>query len=571
MKNKFLLKSILAGGIGLAAAAYADAQGLENVIVEKYYVSDANDATDTDGGSLAVGSVTYRIYIDLLPGFELQTMYGSPTHELRFETTTSFFNNEDRGAVSAKDIPDNQLGNNTVLLDSYLTMGAGSDGLWGVLKANDTNGAIANVDGFLQNNNAQAGIPLTIADGLIPGPGVPPVVTFVPGESIFSGFDNVNAGPVVSTSNGAWAILGGTMGPTAANQILIAQITTDGTFSFELNLRVGGPNGTFTDYVAKNATGNELVSEGLTFTSVAICNVDGGVIATTASTSFCVATGSSKILPVSLTGAVGPNSIWALTQLNGDVVATRFGNANFNLDIYAPGDYRIFHMSYDDDVQLSGITNGSQLSGCFDLSNPITVRLRPQPNGGTISTSSATTFCVTDGAIDVVTVSITGQTGEFSRFALVSIPGNVVVSSQPSNVFNLSNIAPGNYRIFHLSFQAGVSLAGVISGSDLEGCFSVSNPISITAQSCGAALLTSSPNPTSGISNVTFSLPEEGLSTLEVYDMSGRIVATLFNQVAQKDVEYRMEFDGLALPNGVYIYRLTSGSDVMIEKFMIAK
>jgi len=197
--------------------------------------------------------------------------------------------------------------------------------------------------------------------------------------------------------------------------------------------------------------------------------------------------------------------------------------------------------------------------------------LRPQPNGGTISTSSATTFCVTDGAIDVVTVSITGQTGEFSRFALVSIPGNVVVSSQPSNVFNLSNIAPGNYRIFHLSFQAGVSLAGVISGSDLEGCFSVSNPISITAQSCGAALLTSSPNPTSGISNVTFSLPEEGLSTLEVYDMSGRIVATLFNQVAQKDVEYRMEFDGLALPNGVYIYRLTSGSDVMIEKFMIAK
>ncbi|MEY4593948.1 MAG: hypothetical protein RIQ47_358, partial [Bacteroidota bacterium] len=38
---------------------------VENVIVERYYVSDASDATDTIGGGLAAGSVTYRIYIDL--------------------------------------------------------------------------------------------------------------------------------------------------------------------------------------------------------------------------------------------------------------------------------------------------------------------------------------------------------------------------------------------------------------------------------------------------------------------------------------------------------------------------
>lgn len=41
---------------------------LQKVIVEKYYISDANDATDTLGGGLSAGSTTYRIYVDLVPG-----------------------------------------------------------------------------------------------------------------------------------------------------------------------------------------------------------------------------------------------------------------------------------------------------------------------------------------------------------------------------------------------------------------------------------------------------------------------------------------------------------------------
>lgn len=45
---------------------------IEKVTVERYYVSDANDATDTFGGYLEPGSVTYRVYIDLLPGCVLK-------------------------------------------------------------------------------------------------------------------------------------------------------------------------------------------------------------------------------------------------------------------------------------------------------------------------------------------------------------------------------------------------------------------------------------------------------------------------------------------------------------------
>ncbi|HKK39890.1 MAG TPA: T9SS type A sorting domain-containing protein, partial [Cryomorphaceae bacterium] len=83
--------------------------------------------------------------------------------------------------------------------------------------------------------------------------------------------------------------------------------------------------------------------------------------------------------------------------------------------------------------------------------------------------------------------------------------------------------------------------------------------------------ISSMPNPTQGLSNVTFSVVEEGYTTLEVYDMSGRLIDAVFTGVAQPNGEYRFEFDGSALPNGVYIYRLTTQSEVLNNKFMIAK
>jgi hypothetical protein len=87
----------------------------------------------------------------------------------------------------------------------------------------------------------------------------------------------------------------------------------------------------------------------------------------------------------------------------------------------------------------------------------------------------------------------------------------------------------------------------------------------------GGAGIISSPNPTSGQSNVTFTVAEEGTTTLEVYDMSGRMLDALFNGVAQANNDYRFQFDGSTLPNGVYIYRLTTEKEMVNEKFMIAR
>jgi len=123
-----------------------------------------------------------------------------------------------------------------------------------------------------------------------------------------------------------------------------------------------------------------------------------------------------------------------------------------------------------------------------------------------------------------------------------------------------------------LSTQAG-------DGYDVDGIIAIHNCTSDEDGGDEATIaanesnntLTSYPNPTSGISQAVFVTGQTERATLEVYDMNGRRVETLFNEVAKAGVEYRMEFDGLRLPNGIYVYRLQTENQIIIDKFMIAK
>ena len=256
----------------------AQAQGLENIIVETYYISDSDDATDTDGGSLPVGSTTYRIFVDMAPGYEIQAVYGNANHTLRIETTTEFFNNADRGEETGDAIPQSRIDENTVALDSWLTMGQATTTQFGIPKALDTNGSLvggANNDGgsagiaggLLKNADPAAGIPLTTADGLIPGT-APSSLVFVGLPPTPFGVDN-DGTPFIVTG-GAWSVLEGVQGLTPENQVLIAQITTDGDLSFELNIQLGTPSGGVEQYVASNPIGAEQFFAGLTFPAAAI-------------------------------------------------------------------------------------------------------------------------------------------------------------------------------------------------------------------------------------------------------------------------------------------------------------
>lgn len=239
-------------------------QGLERIIVEKYYISNAADkAVDGDGGELPLGSVTYRVYVDMKPGYIFQAAFGVPEHELKIATSTRFFNNEDRGNRFPT-YTRSQAQNNTVMLDSWLSVGAGMKDYVGLLKEKDNgDNTIVNADGVLQNEDTAAGIPVKVQDGVILGASEP-VTTVGFFDTDLSVFDDANLAPIptiVSSHDGAWSSLNGSMGPDPnENIVLIGQFTTDGNFEFELNIQIRNQQTLSVEkYVARNPAENEIL------------------------------------------------------------------------------------------------------------------------------------------------------------------------------------------------------------------------------------------------------------------------------------------------------------------------
>ncbi len=252
--------------------------GLEGIVVEKFYISNAADSIDAvNNGAvhpLYVGSTTYRVYANLLPGYKVVNLFGNVEHPLFIETSTAFYNDPNFGFKVYQGTSVNNTKKNTTLIDSYISMGGVANGQMGVLKTEDTDGSIGNLQGILANTNPQMGLPITganSADGLMPGTPVTPSVLGISNELDI--FDQT-AGSTFTTTNGAISTLGGVEGVTASNHVLLGQFTTNGDFSFKLNVQILTPvPGESQIFVADTPTGTELTDTSLIYHS----NPNGGV------------------------------------------------------------------------------------------------------------------------------------------------------------------------------------------------------------------------------------------------------------------------------------------------------
>src|SRR5436190_671942 len=238
------MKKILIGFGLLFTGMFAQAQnGLENIVVEKYYVSNANDQSVTaasGGNTLPTGSVTFRIYADLLPGYNFQALYGVAGHELKIATTTNFYNETIFGGSATNGMVQSFARQHANILDSYLSVGGSTSGKIGVLKTDDTDGSIGNANSMMTGTDPSAGISPLVQDGGITGS--PMAVTFVgmaAGAAPVDVFEITGAatGATFSTFNASVAALGGTTSP-GANRVLIGQFTTTGVLTMELNIQV---------------------------------------------------------------------------------------------------------------------------------------------------------------------------------------------------------------------------------------------------------------------------------------------------------------------------------------------
>lgn len=78
------------------------------------------------------------------------------------------------------------------------------------------------------------------------------------------------------------------------------------------------------------------------------------------------------------------------------------------------------------------------------------------------------------------------------------------------------------------------------------------------------------PNPFNPNTIINYSVPREGLISLEVFDVSGRNVATLVSEVKQAG-NYKYDFSAGGLSTGVYFYKLTGDGFTSTRKMILIK
>jgi hypothetical protein len=84
------------------------------------------------------------------------------------------------------------------------------------------------------------------------------------------------------------------------------------------------------------------------------------------------------------------------------------------------------------------------------------------------------------------------------------------------------------------------------------------------------ALKQNYPNPFNPTTTFQFSIPVSQMTTLKVYDILGREIATLVNEVKSPGT-YSVQWDASKLSSGVYMYTLRSGNEFQSKKLVLLK
>ena len=79
------------------------------------------------------------------------------------------------------------------------------------------------------------------------------------------------------------------------------------------------------------------------------------------------------------------------------------------------------------------------------------------------------------------------------------------------------------------------------------------------------------PNPFNSSTQLDYVVPEQSSVTIEVYDVLGRKITTLLNEPEHPQGQFNVTFDASGLSSGVYIARLVSGNESLIQKMMLIK
>lgn len=78
------------------------------------------------------------------------------------------------------------------------------------------------------------------------------------------------------------------------------------------------------------------------------------------------------------------------------------------------------------------------------------------------------------------------------------------------------------------------------------------------------------PNPFNPVTTIKYDIPKEMKVTIKIYDLIGKEVATLVNEMKQPGY-YEAKFNGNNLASGVYFYKIEAGDFIAVKKMVLMK
>ena len=304
------------------------------------------------------------------------------------------------------------------------------------------------------------------------------------------------------------------------------------------------------DAAATCDDGNCVLGAGCTdamacnYDPAAICDdsscivVNGGTISTTDATTNCSGDGIADVVTVTASGEMGANYAYVITDGTGTTI---LGGPNttgsFDLEGAPSGTCLIWGIAYDEtDAPLDIPTDQvADITGCFALSNSVAVvreqagctdptALNYDPtaecefgcmfatgctdatacnydagatmddgsciivNGGTISTTDATTNCSGDGVADVVTVTVSGEAG--ANYAYIITDGSattILGGPNTTGSFDLEGAPAGTCLIWGVAYDETDGPLNIPTDqvADISGCFALSNSVAVVREQGG--------------------------------------------------------------------------------------
>lgn len=150
------------------------------------------------------------------------------------------------------------------------------------------------------------------------------------------------------------------------------------------------------------------------------------------------------------------------------------------------------------------------------------------------------------------------QNKEWEKVGFVN--GNGTTNSPNSYEFKDRNLLPGNYN-YRLK---QIDLNGNFEYHNLSDEVIIGTPKNFQLDQ-------NYPNPFNPTTRISFELPEEGRTSLVIYDMLGKEVIKLVNNENKSAGRYTVEFNGSNLSSGVYFYRLESNKFEQTMRMVLIK